>query len=177
MHQQRERDSALRVTALGLVVLLGLTMLALGASQAVARAESESSEVLLDRKNTLGGWEIFARLRADDGEVALLLRVNDLGNVRAKVLKVDAVRFSTSQTEFEVACSAGVSVDRRLRGVGILGDDTSRHECPLSPEHVDVLGAGDLRTTSVVVAGTRRKARPWKPKKTARWAGFFAARP
>ncbi|MEM7353215.1 MAG: hypothetical protein AAF657_20640 [Acidobacteriota bacterium] len=132
-----------------------------------------SGEVVLHRKNTLGGWEIFASLAQQGDDVWIGLRVNDLGNFKTKILAVEKIRFTIGGNSFEVACEQGASEARRIRGIGILGDDTSRHVCPLEADQVSHFeAAAEIRST-VTVAGKTTKERQWKDKGRARWAKFF----
>ncbi len=132
-----------------------------------------SAEVVLHRKNTLGGWEIFASLEREGEDVRIRLRINDLGNFKAKVLQVEEIHFTIDGQSIDVACEQGVSVDRRERGIGILGDDTSQHVCPLGEDQVSTLSKASEIRSRVTVAGKSTKERQWKEKARARWAGFF----
>jgi len=163
------------ITVSILVLLLApLGASTLGADQTEPEGKHRvSAEVVLHRKNTMGGWEIFASLRRQGEDVSIRLRINDLGNFKAKVLAVEKIHFTIDGQSLDVACEQGISVDRRERGIGILGDDTSHHLCPLKKDQVSALSQASAIQSRVTVAGKTTKERRWKEKARARWATFF----
>ena len=116
--------------------------------------------VVLARKNTIGGWEIFAALQHEKGTDSywIRLRANDLGNFRAKVLEIQSIQFDVDGHSFRVDCDPGEHAGRRLRGVGIVGDDATLHICAIEADDAVRFQGASKVTSRVTVAGENAQA-------------------
>lgn len=145
------------------LVLPLLVVVSVGAAQPAG--VEVSAEVVLERHNTVGGWEIKASLAREpaSGKAWLELYVTDYGNVGKKTLDIGRLDLQVDGRELPLVC--GEAEDAELFGGGLLIQNThSTHVCALEPSALELLLAARQIQSTVEVQGKLRKPREWSPK-------------